>query len=156
MSDPIYQTFAQRPYPGGLTYSGHPLACATAVATIGAMREEGMVDNAARIGRDVLGPGLREIAEKHACVGEVRGVGVFWALDLVSSKATKEPLAPYGGTSPAMNEVIAACKKGGLFPFANFNRIHMVPPCNISDEDAKEGLAALDAALSVGDAHADH
>jgi taurine--2-oxoglutarate transaminase len=156
VSEPIYDTFAQRPYPGGLTYSGHPLACATAVATIGAMREEGMVENAARIGRDVLGPGLREIAEKHACVGEVRGVGVFWALDLVSSKATKEPLAPYGGTSPAMNEVIAACKKGGLFPFANFNRIHMVPPCNISDEDAKEGLAALDAALSVGDAHADH
>ena len=76
--------------------------------------------------------------------------------DLVSSRTTKEPLAPYGGTSPAMNEVIGACKKGGLFPFANFNRIHMVPPCNISDEDAKEGLAALDAALSVGDAHADH
>jgi len=154
ISGAIYETFAQRVYPGGLTYSGHPLACATAVATIGAMRDEGMVENAARIGRDVLGPGLRELAERHPCVGDVRGTGVFWALDLVADKATKEPLAPYGASSPAMNEVLAACRKGGMLPFANFNRIHMVPPCPISDDEAKEGLAVLDAALSVGDAHA--
>ena len=79
ISDAIYETFAQRVYPGGLTYSGHPLACAAAVATIGAMRDEGIVENAARLGTDVLGPGLRELAERHPCVGDVRGVGVFWA-----------------------------------------------------------------------------
>ena len=155
ISDRIYDTFAQRVYPGGLTYSGHPLACAAAVATVGAMRDEGIVENAASLGTDVFGPGLAEIAAKHACVGEVRGVGAFWAVELVSDRATKEPLAPYGGSSPAMNEVVAACKKGGMLPFANYNRIHVVPPCTTTPEEAREGLAILDAALSVGDAHAE-
>ncbi|HET6560534.1 MAG TPA: aspartate aminotransferase family protein [Marmoricola sp.] len=154
ISDGIYDTFAQRPYPGGLTYSGHPLACAAAVATIGAMRDEGMVEQAAALGSGVLGPGLAALAEKHPCVGEVRGVGAFWAVELVSDRSTKEPLAPYGGTSPAMNEIVAACKKGGLLPFVNYNRIHVVPPCNTTPEQAREGLAILDTALSVGDAHA--
>jgi taurine--2-oxoglutarate transaminase len=149
----IYDTFAQRVYPGGLTYSGHPLACAAAVATIETMRDERIVDNAARVGREVIGPGLAELEERHACVGDVRGLGVFWAVELVSDRETKAPLAPYGGSSPAMNEVVAACKKGGLLPFANFNRIHVVPPCTITDDEAREGLAILDAALSVGDAH---
>jgi taurine--2-oxoglutarate transaminase len=155
ISDAIYDTFAQRVYPGGLTYSGHPLACATAVATIETMRDEGIVEQAEALGRDVLGPGLRELAEKHACVGEVRGTGGFWAVELVKNRSTREPLAPYGGSSPAMNEVIGACKKGGVLPFANYNRIHMVPPCNTSADEAREALAVLDAALSVGDAHAE-
>jgi taurine---2-oxoglutarate transaminase len=155
VSDAIYDTFAQRVYPGGLTYSGHPLACATAVATVETMREERIVEQAASLGEDVLGPGLAELKEKHACVGDVRGVGVFWAVELVKNRATKEPLAPYGGSSPAMNEVVGALKKGGVLAFANFNRIHMVPPCNTSAEDAREALSVLDAALSVGDAHAE-
>jgi taurine--2-oxoglutarate transaminase len=154
VSGKVYDTFAQRPYPGGLTYSGHPLACATAVETINVMRDEKVLEHAAMLGSDVLGPGLRELAEKHACVGDVRGLGAFWAVELVRDKATKEPLAPYGGSSPAMDEVLAACKKGGMLPFSNFNRIHMTPPCNMSAEDAREGLAVLDAALAVGDAHA--
>ena len=154
VSDAIHETFAQRVYPGGLTYSGHPLACAAAVATIGTMRDEGLVEQAMVLGADVLGPGLRSLQERHPCVGDVRGIGAFWAVELVADRATKEPLAPYGGSSPAMNEVLAACKKGGLLPFANYNRIHVVPPCNISREEAEEGLAILDAALTVGDAHA--
>lgn len=154
ISGSIYDTFAQRVYPGGLTYSGHPLACAAAVATIGAMRDEQVVEHADRLGREVIGPELAAMAQRHPCVGDVRGVGAFWAIELVGDRATKAPLAPYGGTSPAMNEVIAACKKGGLLPFANFNRIHVVPPCNIPDDEAREGLAIIDAALSVGDAHA--
>jgi taurine--2-oxoglutarate transaminase len=154
VSESIYDTFAQRVYPGGLTYSGHPLACAAAVETITVMREEGIVDNALRVGAEVIGPGLAELQAKHPCVGDVRGVGMFWAVELVSDRATKEPLAPYGASSPAMDEVIAACKKGGLLPFANYNRIHVVPPCVITPEEAREGLAVLDAALSVGDAHA--
>jgi taurine--2-oxoglutarate transaminase len=154
VSETLYDTFAQRVYPGGLTYSGHPLACAAAVATLEVMREERIVENAAMLGADVLGPGLRALADKHACVGEVRGLGAFWAVELVKDKATREPLAPYGGSSPAMNEVVAACKKGGMLPFANYNRIHMVPPCNTTADEAREGLAILDAALSVGDAHA--
>ena len=80
ISDAIYETFAQRVYPGGLTYSGHPLACAAAVATIGTMRDEGIVEHAATLGTDVLGPGLpRARRSGTPCVGEVRGVGAFWA-----------------------------------------------------------------------------
>ena len=153
INDSIYATFADRPYPGGLTYSGHPLATACAVATINAMEDEGMVANAARIGEQVLGPGLRELARRHPSVGEVRGLGVFWAVELVANPATREPLAPYGGSSPAMNAVLGACKAGGLLPFANFNRIHVCPPCNVSDAEAAEGLAILDQALEVADKH---
>lgn len=154
ISPAIYETFAHRPYPGGLTYSGHPLATAAAVATINAMADEGMVENAARIGAEVLAPGLAELAAKHRSVGEVRGAGVFWAVELVADQQTREPLAPYGGSSPAMNAVIGACKASGLLPFANFNRIHVVPPCNVTEQEAREGLAILDSALDVADQHA--
>jgi taurine--2-oxoglutarate transaminase len=153
ISERIAATFDNRVYPGGLTYSGHPLACAASVAAIGAMKDERIVENAARIGRDVLGPGLAELAERHPSVGEVRGLGVFWALDLVRDRETREPLAPYGGSSPAMDALVAACKAQGLLPFTNFNRLHVVPPCTISDTEAKEGLAMLDQALTVADGH---
>jgi taurine---2-oxoglutarate transaminase len=153
IKDAIARTFDERVYPGGLTYSGHPLACAAAVATINLMRDDGIVENAARIGREVLGPGLADLAARHPSIGEVRGLGVFWALDLVKNRATKEPLAPYGGTSPAMNELVAACKARGLLPFSNYHRLHVVPPCTVSDAEAKEGLAMLDEALSVADAY---
>lgn len=153
ISDAIYATFADRPYPGGLTYSGHPLATACAVATINAMEDEGMVANAARIGSDVLGPGLHELARKHPSVGEVRGLGVFWAIELVADRQTREPLAPYGGSSAALNAVVAACKSGGLLPFSNYNRIHAVPPCNVSDAEVADGLQILDAALTVADGY---
>ena len=153
ISDAIASTFDERVFPGGLTYSGHPLAAASIVGSIDAMTEEGIVDNAKRIGNDVLGPGLRELQERHPVIGEVRGLGVFWALDLVSDRATKEPLAPYGGTSPAMTEFTVECKKRGLMPFVNFNRTHVVPPCTVSDAEAKEGLAILDEVLSLTDKH---
>jgi taurine---2-oxoglutarate transaminase len=153
ISPAIAETFAHRAYPGGLTYSGHPLAAAAAVATINAMEDEGIVDNAARIGADVIGPGLAEIARRHPCVGEVRGLGVFWAVELVADRATKEPLAPYGGSSPAVAAVIGACKQGGMLPFANFNRIHVVPPCTVSEPEAREGLAILDDALAAADSY---
>ncbi|MDN5807599.1 MAG: aspartate aminotransferase family protein [Brevibacterium sp.] len=151
ISDAIFETFRERVYPGGLTYSGHPLACAAAVATITAMGEEGMIDNADRLGRDIIGPALREMAERHPSIGEVRGRGCFWAVELVKNRTTREPLAAYGGSSPEMNRVIAAIKSGGVLPFANFNRIHVVPPLNTPDEDVCFGLEVLDEALSIAD-----
>ncbi|WP_030747489.1 aspartate aminotransferase family protein [Streptomyces griseus] len=156
ISERIAATFETRPYPGGLTYSGHPLACAAAVATIQVMEDEKVVENAARIGETVLGPGLRELAERHPSVGEVRGTGVFWALDLVKDKETREPLVPYNASGEAnapMAAFGAAAKKNGLWPFVNMNRTHAVPACNVTDDEVKEGLAALDAALTVADEH---
>ncbi|MFD6530183.1 aspartate aminotransferase family protein [Streptomyces sp. NPDC060184] len=152
----IAATFETRPYPGGLTYSGHPLACAAAVATIRVMEEEKVVERAARLGETVLGPGLRELAERHPSVGEVRGVGAFWALELVRNGETREPLVPYNATGEAaapMAAFGAAAKKRGLWPFINMNRTHVVPPCTVSDAEAREGLAALDEALTVADGY---
>ncbi|MCA6094316.1 aspartate aminotransferase family protein [Streptomyces sp. SCA3-4] len=157
ISAEIAATFDRRPYPGGLTYSGHPLACAAAVATITTMAEEGIVENAARIGEEVIGPGLRELAARHPSVGEVRGLGVFWAVELVRDRTTREPLVPYNATgedNAPMAAFTGACKKAGLWPFVNMNRTHVVPPCTITEAEAKEGLAALDEALSVADRHA--
>ncbi|GAA3503134.1 aspartate aminotransferase family protein [Streptomyces prasinosporus] len=154
ISPEIAATFATRAYPGGLTYSGHPLACAAAVATINVMEEEGVVQNAASLGASVVGPGLRELAERHPSVGEVRGTGMFWAVELVRDRETREPLVPYNASGEAnapMAAFAAAAKKAGLWPFVNMNRTHVVPPLNTGEAELKEGLAALDAALSVAD-----
>ncbi len=153
ISDEIAASFKDRVFPGGLTYSGHPLATAAAVATIDAMTDEKMVEHAARIGQEVIKPLLEELLAKHKVIGEVRGLGVFWALELVKDRATHEPLAPYGGSSPAMNELMAACKKAGMIPFMNFNRIHVCPPCNVSEAEVREGVAILDQALTSIAAH---
>lgn len=153
ISGDIADTFTDRVFPGGLTYSGHPLATASIVASIDAMKEEKIVENAARIGRDVLAPGLADLADRHPVIGEARGLGVFWALDLVKNRETKEPLAPYGGSSPAMTQLVAECRARGLMPFTNFNRMHVVPPCTVSEAEAKEGLAILDEVFSVIDSH---
>ncbi len=151
ISAAIAGTFDERVFPGGLTYSGHPLGCASIVATIDAMQEEDIIGNAVRVGSTVLEPGLRELAERHPVIGEVRGTAVFWALDLVSNRETRAMLAPYGGTSAAMNALVGECKARGLVPFTNYNRLHVVPPCTISESEAKEGLAILDEALAVAD-----
>jgi taurine--2-oxoglutarate transaminase len=153
ISAEIAATFDERVFPGGLTYSGHPLAAASIVGSIDAMKEEGIVENAKSIGENVLGPGLRALAERHPIIGDVRGLGVFWALDLVTNRATREPLAPYGGTSAAMGELVAESKKRGLMPFTNFNRMHVVPPCTVTEAEAKEGLAILDEVYTVLDKH---
>jgi taurine--2-oxoglutarate transaminase len=158
ISDAIAATFAERPFPGGLTYSGHPLAAAAAVATINAMEDEGIVANAARMGEEVFGPGLRELADRHPIIGEVRGLGVFWALDLVRNRETREPLVPYnasGADNAPMAELLAEAKSRGLIPFVNMNRMHVVPPCTVSEGEAKEGLAILDEVFTLLDRHYD-
>ena len=149
ISDEIAATFNDRVFPGGLTYSGHPLATAAAVATLNVMADEKMVENAAHVGETVIKPLLNELMAKHKVIGEVRGKGVFWAMDLVSDRATRAPLAPYGASSPAMNELVAACKKLGLMPFNNYNRMHICPPCNVSEEEVREGFAILDQAFAT-------
>jgi taurine--2-oxoglutarate transaminase len=153
ISADIAKTFDDRVFPGGLTYSGHPLAAASVVASIDAMTEEKVNENAAEIGEKVIGPALRDMQSRHKVIGEVRGLGVFWALDLVSDRETREPLAPYGGTSPAMAELVAECKKRFLIPFTNFNRMHIVPPATVTEAEAKEGLAIVDEVFGLVDAH---
>ncbi|WGL53527.1 aspartate aminotransferase family protein [Nocardioides sp. BP30] len=144
----IAATFDNRVYPGGLTYSGHPLAAAAAVATIRAMEDERVVEHAATLGEEVFAPRLAELAGRHDWVGEVRGTGAFWAIELVADPETREPLAPYGGSSAAMNSIVAGCKRRGLLPFVNYNRIHLVPPLNTAAELVEEAIGILDEAIA--------
>jgi taurine--2-oxoglutarate transaminase len=146
ISDPIAATFDERVFPGGLTYSGHPLAAASIVAALDAMESEGIVENAKTIGAKVIGPGLAELAEKHRVVGEARGVGVFWALDLVADPDTREPLP-----AALVGKAKAACIERGLLPFVTDNRIHVVPPCVVTEDEVAEALATYDAVLTMLD-----
>lgn len=154
VGDPIYDTFTKRPYPAGMTHSGHPLACAAAVGAIEAMHDEGTVASAARLGADILGPGLTRLAEKHPSVGDVRGIGALWTVELVRDRLTKEPLVPVGATGEAnapMTAFARTCLDRGLVSLILGNRIHLAPPLNISDADATTGLAILDEALAATD-----
>ncbi|MDP9396960.1 MAG: aspartate aminotransferase family protein [Actinomycetota bacterium] len=153
----IAETFRERPFPGGLTYSGHPLACAAGVASIRVLEEEGILERVRRLGEEVVGPRLRDLAERHPSVGEIRGLGLFWAIELVRDRGTREMLVPFNALGQAagpMAEVMAACKSRGVWPFTHFNRLHLAPPLVITEEELKEGLAALDDALAVADRHA--
>ena len=155
VSAAIRETFGRRPYPGGLTYQGHPLACASAVASMRIFERDGVVEHARALGEDVIGPDLREIAQRHPSVGEVRGLGVMWAVELVRDRETREPLVPFNASGDAaspMSEVAAACKAAGLWPMIAGNRVHVVPPCTTTADEVREGLAILDEALAVADA----
>jgi len=158
ISQRIADSFAQRQYPGGLTYSGHPLACAAAVASIGIFKDERIIEHARSIGTDVIGPELRAIKDRHPSVGDVRGLGVFWAIELVRNRETRAPLVPFnaaGADAKPMTDLVAACKQRGLWPFVHFNRMHVVPPCTITPDEAREGLAIIDEVLELADAHAE-
>jgi taurine--2-oxoglutarate transaminase len=152
----IAETFRERSYPGGLTYSGHPLACASGVASMQIFEEEDIVGHARRIGEDHLGPALRKLADKHPSVGEVRGLGCFWAVELVKDTVTREPLVPFNAAGPdaaPIVEVMNACKAEGVWPFSHFNRIHMCPPLVVTPEEVATAVEVLDHALEKADRH---
>jgi taurine--2-oxoglutarate transaminase len=147
MTESIANAFDDQVYPGGLTYSGHPLAMASIVGALDAMESEGVIENAAMIGTDHLGPGLAELAAKHPLIGEVRGLGVFWALDLVDDAASRQPVS-----SGVMGDLKSALVSRGLLPFAVDNRIHVVPPCVVTPDEVAQALAIYDEAFTAVEA----
>jgi taurine--2-oxoglutarate transaminase len=157
LRQPIAEWARPRYFAGGLTYSGHPLACASAVASIEAFQEEGIVENAAAMG-EVLDAGLGRLAEKHPSIGEVRGLGCFWGLELVKNRETREPLVPFNGTGQAAKPVGATAKHAldrGLYLMTHWNVAMICPPLTITREELDEGLAILDESLSVADEFVD-
>ncbi len=138
ISSPIAHAFDERVFPGGLTYSGHPLAMAAIIATITAMEDERIVENAAAVGATVIGPALARLADTNPLVGDVRGTGVFWAAELVSDKQTKEPLP-----ASRMAAIKSACLAKGLIASIADNRVHVVPPCVITTDEAARGMQIL-------------
>lgn len=150
----IAETFRDRVYLGGLTYSGHPLACAAGVAAVETLRDERVVEHAKRIGDEVLGPGLRQLMASHPSVGDVRGRGCFWGIELVKNRETKEMLAPFNASSGqmgAVGQLGKAAMQAGLALMIHWNVILIAPPLIITPAEAKRGLAILDEVLEITD-----
>ena len=150
---PIADQMRDRFFPGGLTYAGHPLACASAIASIEAFREERVVENAASMG-EWFGEALRGLQERHPSIGDVRGLGCFWGLELVKSRETREMLVPFnaGGEAAApVTRLAKAALDQGLYLMTHWNVIMIVPPLTITREEAEEGVAILDDVLAIAD-----
>src|SRR3954454_10714654 len=152
---PIADWMRDKYFAGGLTYSGHPLACASGVASIEAFKEEGIVEHAAELG-PVFAEHLHGLADKHPSVGEVRGLGGFWGVELVKNRETREPLVPFNATGEAFAPVARVYKAAldrGLYLMTHWNVVMVCPPLTITREELAEGISALDEALAVADEH---
>ena len=148
----LASTFDARALPSGHTYSGHPMCVAAGLATVRAYREDQVFERAAEI-EGWLRAGLAAIAEKHRTVGEARGVGAFFALELVRDRRTKEPLVPWHGAGPGvMKNLYAELRKRGVYTFGKFNIVMVAPPLTVTKEELEAGLAALDEALGAFEA----
>jgi len=140
-------------FAGGLTYSGHPLACAVGVASIEAFREEGIVEHAAAMGTE-FAAALHGLAVRHPSIGEVRGLGCFWGLELVRNRETREPLVLFNATGEAAKPVARLSKAAlerGLYLMTHWNVVMVCPPLTITSEELAEGIAILDDALAIAD-----
>ncbi|WP_317055286.1 aminotransferase class III-fold pyridoxal phosphate-dependent enzyme [Roseovarius rhodophyticola] len=143
------------PLPGGLTYAGHPLACASGVAAIRAMQEEGTLAQATASG-EYLRSELAKLANKHPCIGDIRGKGMFNAIELVKNRDTREMLVPFaakGDAAAPMSEMMKFAMNEGLYLSFFSNCIRLTPPLNIRREDLDLGLEILDRTLEIADEH---
>ncbi|RDI54485.1 aspartate aminotransferase family protein [Nocardia mexicana] len=138
VSNSVAKTFDDTVFPGGLTYSGHPLACASIVAALDAMAEERIVENAERIGRESIAPALTALARDYPVIGDVRGEGVFWALELVADRETREPVP-----AATMARIKSGLVARGVLPFGADNRIHVVPPCVVTADEVDTAMRAF-------------
>jgi taurine--2-oxoglutarate transaminase len=153
VSDRVAAYFDDHYLGAGLTYSAHPLACAAGCATLEVYVEEDLAARAEATGERLLA-GLRELAGRHPCVGDVRGVGMLACVELVRDRATREPLSPQrteAAVTPAMQEVRRAILARRVWPLLRWNLLVFAPPLNLSDEELAEGLAAVDEGLTAGD-----
>ncbi len=143
----IADFFSERVFRGGLTYNSHPLGCATALANIAVIEEDDLVGNAKRMGA-VMRRKLDDLAAGHPSVGAVRSIGLFGVVELVKNRETREPLAPFGGTSPEMTALNQFFRTEGLFTFVRWYSFFTNPPLSITEAELDEGFAIIDRALT--------
>jgi len=148
----IADQFKERVFASGLTYNSHPLACAAALATIAVYEEDGLIARAKERGR-VMAELLAELQAKHPSVGAVRSIGLFGIVELVRNRTTREPMAPFGGTSPAMAEVGTYFRGHGLYTFVRWHNFFTNPPLCITEGELREGFAIIDQGLDLADRH---
>ena len=153
VSEPIADWLKSYSFPGGLTYAGHPLACASGVAAIRTMQEEDTLQNATAMG-ELMRSELAKLADQHPSIGDIRGLGLFNAIELVTNRDSKEPLVPFaakGDAAKPMTEMMSFSMSKGLYLSFFSNVIRLTPPLNISEEDLLTGLDILDKTLDIAD-----
>jgi len=143
--------FQDRMYFGGLTYSAHPMCLAAGVATLGVLHDDDLVGNSRRMGGVMAGL-MADLKAKHPSVGDVRSIGLFGVVELVRNRATKEPMAPFNGTSPEMQKLGAFFKEQGLFVFIHWNNFFANPPLTIREPELRAAFEIFDAGLDITDA----
>ena len=151
MSPKIAEHFNERVYFGGLTYSSHPISCAAAIAAVNVLRDDDLVGNAARLD-PIMKELLAGLQARHPSVGTVRSIGLFGIFELVRSRETMEPMAPFNGTSPEMQALDARLRADGLYTMFHWNQAFTNPPLCITEDQLREGFAIIDRALDATDA----
>lgn len=151
MRPEIAEYFNERTFQSGLTYNAHPISLAAAIANIQVMREDRLVEWAAAMG-PVLRRHLADLGEQHPSVGDVRSIGLFGVIELVRDRNTREPMAPYNGTSPEMTRLRKVLLDHGVYASTHWHTILIIPPLIINEEQLAEGFAALNKALEITDA----
>ncbi len=151
VDEPIARHFDTNVLWAGLTYAGHPLACAAGVATVNAYRDEGIIERGAKMG-ELLMRELRTVAARHPSVGDVRGKGLFIGIELVKDRATKQALERWNGPSARLqNALRSALMSRDVYVLNRWNMLFIAPPLTVSEDEIRFGVAAVDAALDVAD-----
>jgi len=143
--------FRDKPFPGGLTYSSHTLACAAALATLRVYEEDGLIARAQQRGV-LMAELLADLQRRHPSVGAVRSIGLFGVVELIRDRATRQPMAPFNGSSPEMAAVGKFFREHGLFTFVRWNYFFTNPPLTISEDELRDAFGIIDGALAVADA----
>jgi taurine--2-oxoglutarate transaminase len=153
VSKEIASHFDDHPLLCGLTYSAHPISCAAGIATIDVYKEENLLQNSKEMGR-VLGEELERLKEKHACVGDVRYIGLFSAVELVKDKKTKEALVSYGSDPERiMPKIIRMLFEKGFSTYSHENIIIVAPPLIIKEDELREAMLIFDDVLGWVDSY---
>jgi taurine--2-oxoglutarate transaminase len=150
MKPEIAATFNDKVFQGGLTYNGHPISLAAAIANIQVMQDDHLIEKSRKTG-DVMNEMLVELIDRHPSVGDVRSIGLFGAIELVKNRKTKEPAAPFGASSPEMNAIKKYLLDNGIFLYTHWNLILLIPPLIITEEQLAEGMSVIDKALMITD-----
>ncbi len=155
MKPEIAATFNDRVFQGGLTYNGHPVSLAAAIANIQVMKEDHLVEKSKKTGL-VMAEMLAELVERHPSVGEVRSIGLFGAIELVKNKKTREPAAPFGGSSPEMTALRQYLLAQGVYLYTHWNILLLIPPLCITEDQLGEGISVIEKGLATLDQSTHH
>lgn len=146
----IAQHFQDKVFYGGLTYNSHPMGCAAALATIRVYEEDNLIENTRKMGK-IMKELSAELQAKHPSVGAVRSIGLFGIVELVRSRKTMQPMAPFNGTSEEMGALGKFFREQGLYTIVRWNSFYTNPPLCINEPQLREAFAIIDKGLEITD-----